>query len=301
MSSETTQSVDEAANSWASAQGWEPSPIEAFKAGVAWSAKSAEQAADLYFSLAGVWDSPQERLRHAFMAGWGAANVNERASRETRTEANSVLRPDSSLTTRPDWKQPETFDAGLEAAAVLVKNWHVKKGGYTELTHRIRMMKADPNEEYSCGHCGKQLRGKYLFCDQACSDASGFTTRQDNSVDEDTQRRRDVEASIAIEKVEAQRDHHDRMAQEYFRKWQAAETQITQLQMRVSDLTADRASPAQQEPSPINQFTGGTRVLMVPLCAKHAEAASPGLVYKNDPMNCAICIQPAAKSQEDNK
>jgi len=28
----------------------------------------------------------------------------------------------------------------------------------------------DPNEEFSCGYCGKEMYGRYIFCSQLCED-----------------------------------------------------------------------------------------------------------------------------------
>lgn len=32
----------------------------------------------------------------------------------------------------------------------------------------------DPNEDYSCGTCGKPLLRRYIFCSKACQDAVGW-------------------------------------------------------------------------------------------------------------------------------
>lgn len=42
-----------------------------------------------------------------------------------------------------------------------------------------------------------------------------------------------------------------------------------------------------------------TQVHLVPLCARHAYEAPGGLMWKNDPMNCAVCIQPSKESSNE--
>jgi hypothetical protein len=97
-------------------------------------------------------------------------------SKETKP---SLLKPpqifklyDFGLQDIGDTNQSISIEAAVRIAQAIFEKWYRTAMESLEdaRAERTKRFNADPNEDFVCGKCGKEVWGRYLFCSTECSD-----------------------------------------------------------------------------------------------------------------------------------